>query len=149
MVGLLTPCRSLAYNPTSRRRHHDRTKLFLLRLWRRVSTRCQRRRVWASRAPTRPSRGRQASGFPAPPSTHSHPGRPAGCPGEKNQRYRASGLNLVIAAIRLWQDGQRAPGAKFSQRRPARTPRSARLESHRVDWGLQLARQQKGRQRRI
>jgi TnpA family transposase len=72
----------------------------------------------------------------------------------ENQRYRASGLNLVIAAITLWNTVYRTsrectPGAWCRQRQAARTHRSPRLESHRVDRGLQLARQQKSRERRI
>src|ERR1700722_8379102 len=41
------------------------------------------------------------------------------------------------------------PGAWCLERCAARTHLSARLESHRVDRGLQLARQQEGRQSRM
>jgi TnpA family transposase len=73
----------------------------------------------------------------------------------ENQRYRASGLNLVIAAITLWNTVylERAVNAL----RERGTVNDAllghlaplKLESHRIDRRLQLARQQAGRQGRL
>jgi TnpA family transposase len=62
----------------------------------------------------------------------------------ENQRYRASGLNLVVAAITLWNTVylERSIAALRQQRKLDPARRASGLESHQPDRRLRMARQQ-------